>query len=261
MAERQPATGTATLCRIFDRNGHPGAYAQAALDAALDYVASRGCTVLQTCGLAAVDSHDLPMLEFLWLNRFVNPSVYDGVIDQQIADSQLFVTRELETFRVPEEIIASRTVLRERGYACRFVRGDKALIQRILDSEMPFKGTFAGALRSNSPQEELMLAFSPAGTPVGGALISRPGAPTDWPEYGCDCALFGPTGVAREHRGGVGKVLLFRTLERAREWGFATIMIPIAASILPFYRKAGVHISKVMLGMKRPIGKLTLNIR
>jgi len=251
----------ATLAGLFDRNGHPGEGAQVALDAALRYLEAHGMTSLRTNGLSAVDSRDLPMLEFLWHNRFHNPSVYDGVIEQQIADSLLHVERELETFAVPSEIVELEASLRERGYVCRFVNGDEALISAMGKAEMPFRDLFIQALHSASPLEELMLAFSPTGEPVGGALVSRPGAPTDWPHYGCDCALFGPIGVTREHRGGIGKVLLFRTLERCRDWGFDEVIIQIAASILPFYHLAGVKLRGVMLTMQRPLGAQKLNIR
>ena len=250
----------AHLYGLFDRVGNPGRYAQAALEAALDYLASRGASGIATHQLATVDARDMPMLEFLWLNRFIHPGVYDGVIEQQVSLNTLYLSCALPAFRIPPAIAALEATLATTGYTVRLVRDDDALNPAFRRSETPFAAQFAEILRAHSPLEYLFVAFH--GTePVGGALASCPGAPSDWPSHGCDCGLFGPTGVARRHRGGVGKVLLFRTLDCLRQLGYREALIPIAPSILPFYHKAGAQIARVALHLQRPIGNLTLNIR
>jgi len=250
----------ATLYGLFDRAGHPGRYAQAALDAALAYLEARGATGVSTHQLATVDSRDLSLLDFLWLNRFHHPGVYDGVIEQQVSLNTLYLSCELTAFHLPPEIVALEETLAAAGYTVRLVRDDAVLIPAFAASDVPFGKEFAAILRTRSPLEYLFVACL-GDEPVGGALASCPGAPTDWSNHGCSCGLFGPTGVSRKHRGGVGKVLLFRTLDCLRQLGYREAMIPIAPSILPFYRKAGARVARVALHLQRPLGALTLNVR
>ena len=250
----------AALSGLFDRGGHPGRYAQAALDAGLAYLQSRGAPRVRTERMATVDSRDVPLLEFFWLNRFTIPAVYDGVIEQQIADTGLYMACDLTAFRVPAEIQAIEKALIERGYTFGVVRDDEALERAFRAADMPFSNSFAQILKVRSRLEHLVVARHQS-APVGAALASDPGAPSDWPAYGCDCGLFGPIGVARPHRGGVGKVLLFRAMECLQQRGHRRAIIPNTGSILPFYRKSGARIERVNVTMQRPLGPLTLNVR
>jgi predicted N-acetyltransferase YhbS len=251
---------TALLFGLFDRTGEPGEGMQAALDAGLAYVEARGATRLRTHATAAVDARDLPLLGFLWHNRFFNGTVRDGVIEEDVADQSIFLGRDLECYSVPSSIEAVEKELQARGYRFTFDVTCDTMAERLVSTAMPFQAAFLRTLREPSPHEHLLLAFH-EGRPVGGAMVTMPGGGHDWVNYGCECGLFGPLGVAREHRGGVGKVLLFRAVERLRELHCRHAIIPAAASIIPFYAKAGFRLERVLLNMQRRIGRLPLNVR
>lgn len=244
---------------LFDRGGDPGPGARAALAAGLEWARARGAATIRTGHLASVDSHDLRRLEFWWQHRFVVPGSYDCVIDQQIAATNVFMRCDLKRFAIPPAIRALEAELGRRGYTVAPAAGPQAAA--VAAAAMPFARSLAKALATASPLEAVFLAVDNQGTPVGGALASQPGAPTGWPEYGCECGLFGPIGVATAHRGGLGKVLLFRTLGQLRDWQCAHALIPIAPSIVPFYAQAGARVQRVTLVLQRPTGTIVPKIR
>jgi len=162
----------------------------------------------------------------------------------------------LEDFRIPRSIVALRKQLEDRGYEFVFNAPDAEDRLHRYRRDFPFKATFTKAAQRRSPLEHLLLACK-GRTAVGGAIVSHPGAPTDWPLHACDCGLFGPIGVAPEHRGGTGKVLLFHAIARLRELNFAQALIPTSPTIYPFYTKAGFHVHRIHVPLERQMAEAT----
>lgn len=252
----KPGERTISLMAVFDRSGNPGAATQFALEAALEYAKGKA-EQLATTVFTSPRSDDLRFLDFYWRNRFVHGASPDGVIDETVSDQAIFFGRELEAFTVPDEVAGLERELAVKGYCFSFGPHSEDVANALSESDMPFAGCFRQCVLGPSPIEHLLLAFH-GEAPVGGALISLPGAPHEWPGYGCDCGVFGPIGVDKKHRGGIGKVLLFRSVERLRGLSCRYALIPAAASIYPFYNKAGFVVSDVFLSMRRRLTNLTL---
>jgi hypothetical protein len=215
-------------------------------------------SIFRPTTLSNVWFSDIEMLQFMWQNRFIVPSYHDGVIGQDTAHLSVMLTRDLEDFGIPENILALQEQLEDKGYVFKYAAENDS--NGCFKSDFPFGSTFAGAARVNSPLEHLFTA-SIGGEIIGGALVSLPGAPTDWVNYGCDCGLFGPTGVAQEHRGGIGKVLLFNTINKLKELNCSRALVPTNATIYPFYLKAGFGVYTVEANMRRKTGHVDLKIK
>jgi len=231
------------------------------MEEALNYLKKKELKKVITTSLSDVDSKDLEMLEFLWFHRFIFPGVYDQLIDQNIASASTFLGKELEDFSIPNTILSLQSKLEKEGYKFQSYCLDKTKISLNIFKDFPFGHTFKQVIETNSPLENLVLVFH-KDMVVGGALVSLPYAPTDWPMYGCDCGLFGPTGVFRQERGkGLGKVLLFQSINWLKEHNCHYVLIPTNPSTYPFYQKAGFEIVRVSIRMERVLGEVEVKFK
>ena len=247
---------------VFTRTGRLHVpMAQALMDHALTYLSSTGLKKVATTSHSNPDSRDIEMLDFLWLNRFVASAVYDWLIDQNIAPLGTLLGRTLDDFTIPEWIVAVQREAEREGYAFKSYSTDKNRVPVEAFGEFPFVPTFKKTIQTNSPLEHLFLAWR-GDRIVGGMMVSLPYAPTEWPVYGCDGGLFGPAGVTRELRGkGVGKVLLFQSVDRLRELKCHDALVPTGSTTYPFYAKAGFSIVRISVGMQRPLGNIHVHFK
>lgn len=252
----------ALLQALFTRTGRiKNAVSQFLMNEAFNYLKMRGMKKIRTTTLSQIDSNDLEMLEFLWLNRFIVPVVYDQLIDCNIPSIHTFLDRDLENFSIPDEILKLQKELESTGYKFSSYSSNKNDVPLDAFEEFPFAPQFKNVIKLNSPLEHLFLAFHNEDI-IGGALASLPFAPTDWILYGCDCGLFGPTGVARRYRGaGVGKALLFQSIKRLRELNCHRALIPTNASTYPFYEKAGFSLKRVGIYMERSLEQIKVRFK
>ncbi|HOL66313.1 MAG TPA: GNAT family N-acetyltransferase [bacterium] len=258
----EPSSEVAFLHGLFTREGlfyHSAA--DILLEEVLKRLAGRGAGRLATSSLSHPAASDTELLEFFWSHRFVIPAVSDPLIERQIASVGTWLSRRLDDFSLPEEVLTLQKKLETEGFSFPCFSASKDRLKNYSFEPFPFSTVFQRVVKVNSPLEHFFPVILQQRI-VGGVMVSEPGAPTDWRAYGCNGGLFGPAGVKRELRGsGVGTVLLYRSIWHLKTLGYREAMIPTNASTAAFYQRAGFRLFRVAVQMERPVAPVQVKFK
>lgn len=232
----EPANGWITAFGV-DPDYRRRGIGSALFERALDFLRARGRRTVSFSDYAP--NYFLPGLD---RNTYPEGSAFLTALGFKVAYSCVAMDKNLVLFSVPDDVRAVQQEREREGYRFTFLSPAR-LAETIRFAHEAFHADWARAVReavaAGVPYDQFLIAVNPADRVVGFAMFGG---------YDGIQERFGPFGVAESERGrGIGKVLLYLSLERMRSKGLHGCWFLWTGERSPaghLYKRAGFTVSR-----------------